>query len=145
MSIMKWDPLKDLFYMEKHIDKLIASSFKESENNWVPSVDIVENDECIILIAELAGVYEEDVVVTLKDSVLTITGIKKSPDEEYSSEDYYFKIERPYGKFSRSFALPSNIDTDVIKASLKDGLLKITLTKTNNNNTKTIKIVSRDK
>ena len=79
MSVMKWDPLKDLFYMEKNINKLIAASFKETDNNWSPLVDIIENNDSIILITELAGVYEKDIEVTLSDGVLTIKGIKYSP------------------------------------------------------------------
>lgn len=145
MSIMKWDPLKDLFYMEKNINKLIAASFKETDNNWSPLVDIIENNDSIILITELAGVYEKDIEVTLSDGVLTIKGIKYSPMDEYNNDENCYKLERAYGKFTRSFAIPSNIDTEVIKASLKDGLLKIVLNKTNKNNKKNIKIHSNDK
>lgn len=145
MSIMKWDPLKDLFYMEKHIDKIIASSFKQAESNFMPYVDVIENEEYIILIAELAGINESDMEVTISDGILTISGIKSSSMDIYQEDEYYYKIERPYGKFLRSFALPANVNTEVIKASLKDGLLKIVLTKTNKSNSKTIKIVSNDK
>lgn len=141
---MKWDPLKDLFYMEKHIDKIIASSFKQSESNFMPYVDVIENDEYIILIAELAGVKENNMEVTISEGILTISGIKSSVMDIYPEDEYYYKIERPYGKFVRSFALPANVNTEVIKASLKDGLLKIVLTKTNKNNSKTIKIISKD-
>ena len=144
MSIMKWDPLKDLFYMEKHIDKIIASSFKQAESNFMPYVDVIENDEYIILIAELAGVKENDMEVIISEGILTISGIKSSVMNIYPEDEYYYKIERPYGKFVRSFALPANVNTEVIKASLKDGLLKIVLTKTNKNNSKTIKIISKD-
>ena len=133
MSIMKWDPLKDLFYMEKHIDKLISKSFKEQSNNWSPVVDIIENDNIIILSAELAGVSE---------GILSISGVKKSLEEEYSSDDYFYKIESVSGKFCRSFAIPANINTSAVKASLKDGVLKIILQKTNKQNSKTIKIKS---
>ena len=141
---MKWDPLKDLFYMEKHIDKIIASSFKQAESNFMPYVDVIENDEYIILIAELAGVKENDMEVIISEGILTISGIKSSVMNIYPEDEYYYKIERPYGKFVRSFALPANVNTEVIKASLKDGLLKIVLTKTNKNNSKTIKIISKD-
>lgn len=142
MGIMKWDPLKDLFYMEKHIDKLIAKSFKEQSSNWSPVVDIIENDNIIILAAELAGVNEDDMEVSISDGILSISGIKKSMEEEYSSNDYYYKIESVNGKFCRSFAIPANIDTSAVKASLKDGILKIILRKTNKQNSKNIKIKS---
>lgn len=142
MSIMKWDPLKDLFYMEKHIDKLIAKSFKEQANNWSPVVDIIENDNIIILSAELAGVSENDMEVSISDGILSISGVKKSLEEKYADDDYFYKIESVSGKFCRSFAIPANIDTSAVKASLKDGVLKIMLIKTNKQNSKNIKIKS---
>ena len=132
MSIMKWDPLKDLFYMEKHIDKLISKSFKEQSNNWSPVVDIIEND----------NINEEDMEVNISEGILSISGVKKSLEEEYSSDDYFYKIESVSGKFCRSFAIPANINTSAVKASLKDGVLKIILQKTNKQNSKTIKIKS---
>ena len=83
--------------------------------------------------------------VTISEGILTISGVKSSSMDLYPEDEYYYKLERPYGKFVRSFALPSNVNTEVIKASLKDGLLKIVLTKTNKSNSKTIKIVSNEK
>ncbi|MDY5050680.1 MAG: Hsp20/alpha crystallin family protein, partial [Candidatus Mucispirillum faecigallinarum] len=77
MSIMKWDPLKDLFFMEKHIDKLINNSFKEKSYDWLPVVDVVENDNVIILYAELPGVSENDMEVNISDGILSISGNKK--------------------------------------------------------------------
>lgn len=136
MGIMKWNPLKDLFYMEKNIDKLIAKSFKEQTNSWSPVVDIIENDNIIILAAELAGVNEDEMEVSISDGILSISGVKKSLEEEYSNDEYFYKIESFSGRFCRSFAIPANVDTSAVKASLKDGVLKIILNKTNNKNYK---------
>ncbi len=139
MGIMKWNPLKDLFYMEKHIDNLIAKSFKEETYSWSPAVDIIENDNIIILAAELAGVNEDEMEVSISEGILSISGVKKSLEEEYSSDDYFYKIESISGKFCRSFAIPANIDTSAVKASLKDGVLKIILHKINKQNNKNYK------
>lgn len=139
MGIMKWNPLKDLFYMEKHIDNLIAKSFKEETHSWSPAVDIIENDNIIILAAELAGVNEDEMEVSISEGILSISGVKKSLEEEYSCDDYFYKIESISGKFCRSFAIPANIDTSAVKASLKDGVLKIILHKINKQNNKNYK------
>ena len=129
MSIMKWDPLKDLFFMEKHIDKLINNSCKEKSYDWLPVVDIIENDNVIILYAELPGVSENDMEVNISDGILSISGNKKALSEDFESDDYMCKIESVSGSFCRTFAIPAAIDTSSIKASLKDGILKIVLNK----------------
>ena len=129
MSIMKWDPLKDLFFMEKHIDKLINNSFKEKSYDWLPVVDVVENDNVIILYAELPGVSENDMEVNISDGILSISGNKKVLSEDFENDDYMCKIESVSGRFCRTFAIPAAIDTSSVKASLKDGILKIVLNK----------------
>lgn len=129
MSIMKWDPLKDLFFMEKHIDKLINNSFKEKSYDWLPVVDVVENDNVIILYAELPGVSENNMEVNISDGILSISGNKKVLSEDFENDDYMCKIESVSGRFCRTFAIPATIDTSSVKASLKDGILKIVLNK----------------
>lgn len=133
MGIIKKEPFQSLFFMEQHIDKLIKKSYQERNHNWTPVVDIIENNNVIILYVELAGVNETDMEVNINDNILLISGVKQSIEEIYNGDDYYYKTESFSGKFSRSFAIPDNIDTSNIKASFKDGILKIILQKTNNN------------
>ena len=115
---------------------------KDATDETVAQIRNFENDNIIILSAELAGVNEEDMEVNISEGILSISGVKKSLEEEYSSDDYFYKIESVSGKFCRSFAIPANINTSAVKASLKDGVLKIILQKTNKQNSKTIKIKS---
>lgn len=105
---------------------------------FVPRMDVVETDKDLVITAELAGMDEKDVEVTLKDDVLTIKGEKKTERDEKDRRG--FLCERTYGNFSRSVALPDGVETDSIDASFKKGVLSVRLTKTPVEEPKTKKI-----
>ncbi|MHC4883192.1 MAG: Hsp20/alpha crystallin family protein [Planctomycetota bacterium] len=107
-------------------------------NGFMPRMDIAETDTDITLCAELAGMDEKDVEITVHDDVLTITGEKKSAREEKEGER--FLTERSYGSFSRSIALPAEVDQDKIDASFKKGVLTVKLPKVPVEETKAKKI-----
>lgn len=92
-----------------------------------PSIDVKETDKAIEVEAELPGVDEKDVQVTLEDNVLTIKGEKKAEKEE--SKKGYYMSERSYGSFLRSFELPTGVDSDKVNATFSKGVLKVTLPK----------------
>lgn len=92
-----------------------------------PSMDVVETDKEIEITAELPGLKEKDVQVNIADNVLTIRGEKKSEKEE--KDKNYRLYERSYGSFSRTLELPAGIDPDAIKATLSNGVLKVTVQK----------------
>ena len=94
--------------------------------NWC-RVDIAETDKDIEITAELPGLEEKDVQVNVADDVLTIKGEKKAEKEE--KDKNYHRIERSYGSFCRSLQLPAGANADAIKATLKNGVLKVTVTK----------------
>jgi HSP20 family protein len=92
-----------------------------------PKVDVFEKDNTIFVKADLPGVAEKDLDVELKDNVLSISGRK---EEEHESDDKnYYKIERSYGSFTRSFALPDNLDKEKMSADYKKGVLTISIPK----------------
>jgi len=93
----------------------------------IPSVDVKQTDKTIEVEAELPGVEEKDVQVTLEDNVLTIKGEKKAEKEE-TKKDYY-SCERSYGSFLRSFELPAGVDASKVNATFAKGVLKVTLPK----------------
>lgn len=103
-----------------------------------PSIDVHETDKGLEITAELPGVDEKDVEVTLADNVLTIKGEKKSEHEE-KAEGRVFS-ERSYGMFRRSFSLPYNVEGDKVDAKFDKGVLKITLPKSPELQQKTQKI-----
>ncbi len=142
MAILKWDPFKELQALQERIDQLFEESLRGrgeiAPASWSPAVDIYETDDAIILEAELPGMNEKDIEVKIEDNVLTIRGERKF--EEERKEENYYRMERFYGTFQRSFTLPSNVDTEKVKAEYKKGILKVTLPKKEQAKPKQIKI-----
>lgn len=99
----------------------------ETEIALTPRVDVSETESALEIEAELPGVDEKDVDVTLSDNVLTIRGERKHEREE-KKKDFHL-VERSYGSFARSIPLPFEVDSDAVKASFSKGVLKVTLPK----------------
>ncbi len=93
-----------------------------------PRVDIFEEEDSVIVKAELPGMKKEEIEVNLTDNTVTISGEKKK-EEKVERKDY-FRLERSYGSFSRSFTLPSEVDTSKAKARFRDGVLEVRVPKT---------------
>ena len=93
-----------------------------------PRIDVTEDDKAIKVIAELPGMDEKDLDISLRGDTLTIKGEKRE-EKEHKGEDYY-RMERSYGSFSRMIPLPSEVETDKVQAELKKGVLTVTLPKT---------------
>ena len=106
--------------------------------SWAPDVDIAENPDSYEIHAELPGMREEDINLTLNNNVLTVSGEKKREVKE--EKDNFVRVERSYGKFERSFSLPNNIAADRVAANYADGVLKITLPKSEEAQSRTIKV-----
>jgi HSP20 family protein len=96
--------------------------------DWIPTVDISENDQGYLIKAELPEVKKDDVKVTVEDGVLTIQGERRQEKEEKGKK--YHRVERSYGSFVRSFSLPESVDEGAVKAEYKDGVLNLHLPKT---------------
>jgi HSP20 family protein len=132
---------------ERGFDRLFRDAFssvlpvREGElptRAWAPAVDICENENNIVLKAELPGVDPKDVEVRVEDNTLYLKGERKF--EKDTKEENYHRIERSYGSFARSFALPNSIDGEKVAAEYQDGLLTLTLPKREEAKPKTIKI-----
>jgi HSP20 family protein len=138
--------LRELATMQERMNKLFEDTLKPSARgedglsvaNWAPAVDIYETDKEIVLKAELPEMQEKDISIKVEDNVLSVSGERKM--EKEVKEENYHRIERSYGSFSRSFTLPQTVDRDTIKASYKDGVLKVTLPKKEEVKPKQIKI-----
>jgi len=100
---------------------------RETKANWAPTIDVIEKDDSIVLRAELPGMEEEDVEITVENRNLTIQGEKKFEHEE--TEGNYRRLESRYGSFYRSFSLPTTVDQDRIDARFSKGVLEIELPK----------------
>jgi HSP20 family protein len=94
---------------------------------WTPPVDIVENENELVLTADIPGVRMEDIDIKLEDGTLTITGDRQFEAEQ--KEGGYHRIERAYGKFQRAFSLPESVDAEKVTAAYDNGVLRVTLPK----------------
>lgn len=146
MELMRWNPRRELFGLHNSInrmfDNFISPTVRSDEAlsvwGWNPVVDIYENEENIVITAELPGVDKKDMTVDVKGKVLTLKG-ERSTDNEVK-EDNYYRQERCYGKFERCFTLPVEIDPEKIKADYKDGVLKIDIPKAEESKPKQVMI-----
>ena len=131
MALIKWDPFRDVAELQNRINRLFDDSFgpsrdREDEMNvcaWRPPVDIYETDAGVTLAVELPGVGKENVTVEVKDNILTLKGERLA--RTGIKPEAYYRQERCYGTFQRSFTLHHNIQPDLIKATFKDGMLEI--------------------
>ena len=96
--------------------------------DWEPRVDVAETKEAVTVKAEMPGVDQKDIGVSLQDGVLTIKGEKEAEKEE--KDRRYHRVERTYGAFARALRLPAPVDAGRVTATFKDGVLEITLPKT---------------
>ena len=131
MTLVKWEPFRDLMAMQDRmtrlIDETLSRIWKEdmAQGVWSPPVDILERGDEVVLKVDLPGVTQNEIDIRVEEGTLTIQGERKFVKE--SSEENYVQIERPYGTFRRTFSIPRTIDQESIKASYKDGVLRIIL------------------
>jgi HSP20 family protein len=109
-----------------------------TKSEWMPSVDVSETAKEIIVNAELPGMNAEDIDISLSGDALVLRGERKHEHEE--KKENYHRVERRYGSFSRTLQLPAEVDREHVDATYKDGVLKVTLQKTEESSTKKIKV-----
>jgi HSP20 family protein len=144
-ELTTWRPFRELDKMRGEMDRLWDAFFEGrprkntmEEGEWLPSVDVSETKNDLVVKAELPGMDPKDIDISLSDGLLTIKGEKKQEKEE-KEENYHF-IERSYGSFTRSVQLPREVKHENISASYKNGILKVVLPKSEEAKTKEIKI-----
>jgi HSP20 family protein len=108
------------------------------ERGWMPAVDMVDEKDEIVVKADLPGLDQKDIEVTVQDGTLTIRGERKEEREE-KKEDYFY-AERSYGTFMRSLPLPRGVDADKVKATFKKGVLEVRLPKAKEAKGKSVEI-----
>lgn len=121
--LTRWDPFAELSRLQSGVNRM----WGEPRLGFSPAVDIFEEENAIVLSAELPGMAAEDVHVHVENSILTLSGERKLEKEE--ERDGYHRVERSYGSFSRAFALPKSVDGEAVEAKLVDGVLRLRLPK----------------
>ena len=135
-QITRWNPFSELEDLQ-NLAKSFLTRFDEgpmlrqiAQGNvdWTPAVDVAEDDKEFTITADLPEVTKDNVKVTLSEGLLTIQGERRHEDEEKDRK--YHRIERSFGKYVRSFQLPSEVDPEKIEAQFDSGVLKVHLPKT---------------
>jgi HSP20 family protein len=133
MALVRWDPARELDSLQSDMNRLFDGFFGSRPGNssrysrWIPAMDLVESDEHLVLRADLPGLSEEDVEIEIKDSVLTVSGERKSEHEDKG--EGFHRVERAYGHFSRTLTLPDGIDADAVTAAFDKGVLEVRIPK----------------
>jgi HSP20 family protein len=134
MAIVRWDPARDLDTLQGDMNRLFDTVFGRRDaaqtsgaRRWVPAMDLAETDEQLVLRADLPGLDRDDIEIEVKDNVLTISGERKA--EHQRSGEGFHRIERSFGRFSRSLGLPRGIDATSVTASFENGVLEVRMPK----------------
>lgn len=128
--LMGRSPFRELARLTHDMEEAFgwpAWPWGEREAGWSPAVDMVDRKDEIVLRADLPGLAEKDIEVTVQDGSLTIRGERKEEKEE-KKEDYYC-CERRYGLFARTLPLPAGVEADKVKATFKNGVLEVSMPK----------------
>ena len=140
--LTRWEPfgsirrrgslLNELTGMQQEMNRLFDEFFGDrrselAEGSWMPAVDVSETESEIVVRAELPGMTQDDIELNLQENVLTLKGEKKQEHQE--EKENFHRVERNYGSFTRSFTLPCDANLDAVTATFKDGVLVITLPK----------------
>ena len=143
--LTRWDPLRDLATMQNRINRFVRESYSPEgpeeapgTTNFAPPVDIYEDEHTIAVKMEVPGINEKDIDVRIENNTLTVHGERKIEKEE--KEENFRRVERQYGSFTRSFTLPSSVDTGQVSAHYDKGILKISLAKKAEAKPKQIKV-----
>jgi len=145
--ITHWDPFKEMEGLQHRLSgyfgrPLMRRGHDEEESitaaEWAPLVDIIEDDREYLVKAELPEVKKGDVKVSVENGMLTIRGERQFEKEEKGKK--YHRVERGYGSFVRSFALPDIADADKVSAEFRDGVLRVHLPKTEKAKSKQIEV-----
>jgi HSP20 family protein len=147
MNVIRWnDPFRDLASLQHRLNRAFDTTLARPERNeedlltgaWAPPVDILETKEKTILKAELPGFDENQIHLHFEDGILSLKGERKF--EKENADENYHRVERSYGRFVRSFTIPSSVDNEKISAAFHNGILTVELPKREETKPKQIKI-----
>ena len=142
--ITRWDPYREFNTVQERLNRLFNASFNEgrdeslSSSSFAPAVDVYEDEHNVTLKIEVPGIDEKDIDVRIENNTLTVHGERKLEKDE--KEENYRRIERRYGSFTRTFTLPTTVDTDSVTANYEKGVLNVRLAKKAEAKPKQIKV-----
>jgi HSP20 family protein len=142
----KWRPFGELLSIQDRVNQLFDETLTRGEQgaeefcrgSWSPPVDIYETASHVVLKAEIPGIAQEEIEIKIEDNTLILKGERQF--EKKSEDETYYRIERSYGTFVRTFTLPNSVDQEGVKASYDAGILKVEMPKKAEKRPKRIKV-----
>ncbi len=137
MAIIRWEPFNNLSRLQDRINRMFEEAFSSASGGdealaacaWKPDVDIYEDDQGMVVVADLPGVAKEQIALEIKDEVLTLSGKRGDADDAPVPDQGYILKERGCGTFRRTFRMRAPVDPSSISARFKDGVLEIRIPK----------------
>ncbi|MEO5332981.1 MAG: Hsp20/alpha crystallin family protein [Magnetococcus sp. YQC-5] len=129
-TLVNYDPFRSFRTLQGEINRLFERDIDDSSGmltQWPLRVDILEDEHHIVIKADVPGMEQKDISVNVDNGRLTLAGERKFDDEQ--NKENYHRVERAYGRFSRTFQLPNTTDIHAIQATYKNGVLVVTLPK----------------
>ena len=143
--LTRWEPFREFATLQDRINRVFRDSYSGAgqdealtTSSFAPAVDVYEDEHKVSLKIEVPGIDENDIDVRVENNTLTVHGERKIEKEE--KEENYRRVERQYGSFTRTFTLPTTVDTENVSANYDKGVLKITLPKKAEAKPKQIKV-----
>lgn len=131
-NLVRWDPFREMASLREEMDRVFDSLYgryprERAEISWAPPLDIEETENEITVRAEIPGMKKEDIKISLTGDTLSISGERRHEEEQRGKT--YHRIERAYGRFMRTLVLPNDVQADKVKAAYSDGILELTMPK----------------
>ncbi|MBN2536939.1 Hsp20/alpha crystallin family protein [candidate division WOR-3 bacterium] len=131
-NLVRWDPFREMASLREEMDRVFDSLYgryprERAEISWAPPLDIEETENEITVRAEIPGMKKEDIKISLTGDTLSISGERRHETEQRGKT--YHRIERAYGRFMRTLVLPNDVQADKVKAAYSDGILELTMPK----------------
>jgi HSP20 family protein len=143
--LTRWEPFREVATLQDRMNRLFRDTYNQSgsdealtSSTFAPAVDVYEDEHNVSLKIEVPGIDEKDIDVRIENNTLTVHGERKIEKEE--KEENYRRVERHYGAFTRTFTLPTTVDSEKVVANYDKGVLKITLPKKAEAKPKQIKV-----
>ena len=144
--LTRWEPFREFSTLQDRMNRLFRDSYNSetgrdeslTASSFAPAVDVYEDEHQVTLKIEVPGIDEKDIDVRIENNTLTVHGERKIEKEE--KEENYRRVERQYGSFTRTFTLPTTVDSEKVQANYDKGVLKIALPKKAEAKPKQIKV-----
>lgn len=145
MDIVRWDPFGELTSIQDELNRLFGRTFgiaepsrRSAQGGWMPALDVFETEDKLVAKMDLPGIDPDQVEVSIDDATLTITGSREF--ERETDEQGYHRVERRFGSFARSIALPQTIDAEKVEASFDKGVLTVEIAKSEKTKTRRVEV-----